>query len=324
MNELPYAALLTKLAAMFVVMGVGWWMRRANWLAAGATATLSNLTIQVAFPCLTLDQMLRTLDRAALQQSVPLIGLGFVMMVLSAAVGVGMTFRWNRDSARGRTAAFLIAIPNWIFLPLPLAQAVAGDVGTRTILLLNVPAQVVLWTLGLGLLRGEMRGAHGVRGLLTNPGLLATAAGILLALVYPPSARWAHAASPVGALMQGVGLLGLLTIPLSLLITGAQLAETQLVQFAPGALARVLLGRLIVAPLVCVLLLEFGGRLLGLDPAVRLVACLVAAMPVAVSCGVFIERYGGDRDLGAQSVLLSTLASVLTVPVLVAMVEWVR
>lgn len=316
-NELPYGALLAKMSAMFVVMGAGWLLRRINWLPGGTTATLSRLIIGVAFPCLTLDQMLRTLDRSALQQSVPLIAMGFLVMALSALVGWWM-------ASRKPTIAFLVAVPNWIFLPLPLAQALAGDAGTRTILLLNVPAQVMLWTVALALLRGSWKGINGGRGLLTNPGLLATLVGIGLAAIFPSALTWHTSNHPVGVLLQGVGLLGSLTVPLSLLVTGAQLAETRWTHDEPGPMARVLAGRLIVAPLLCLMLIEWGGRLLGLDPQTRLVTCVVASMPVAVSCGMFVERYGGDRDLAAQGILYSTLASLLTVPLLAALVGLMR
>lgn len=316
--------MLAKLAAMFLVMGVGWWLRRTEWLPANAAAIMSRLTVSIGFPCLTLDQMLRTLNREALQQSIPLLALGLAALVASAMVGWWMARKIEGGLERRRTAAFLIAIPNWIFLPLPLAQALAGDVGTRTVLLLNVPAQFMLWTAGLGLLRGSWHGGNGFSHLAKNTGLIATLAGILLALIFPASALWHTRSSPGGALLQAAGLLGGMTIPLSLIVTGAQLAETRLAHAAPGALAQVVAGRLVIAPLVCLLIIEYGGRMLGIDPQVRLVSCIVAAMPVAVSCGMFTERYGGDRDLGAQSILVSTLASLLSVPLLMALMGIIR
>ena len=329
MTDLPYLALLAKMAAMFVVMGAGWWMRRSGWLGAGMTPPLSRLIIQVAFPCLTLDQMLRTLDRSALQQSVPLLVMGLLVMLLSALVGWGLFRGGSLTPARRRTGAFLVTVPNWIFLPLPLAQSLAGDVGTRTILLLNVPAQLILWTVALALLRGSWRGAHGLRSLAVNPGLLATLAGIALAILFPSSGQWHASVSPLGIALQGIAMVGSLTVPLSLLVTGVQLAETQLaetrlVQTAPAALGRVLVGRLLVAPVLCVMLIEWGGRLMGLDEPTRLVTCIVAAMPIAVTCGLFVERYGGDLDLASQGILLSTVASLLSVPAVVALVGWMR
>jgi len=61
--------------------------------------------------------------------------------------------------------------------------------------------------------------------------------------------------------------------------------------------------------------------LLPLPVEVRHVGCLIAAMPVAVSCGMFIERFGGDADLGARAITLSTLLSIATVPALFGLVR---
>lgn len=323
MTDIPFPLLLVKMAAMFAVMAVGWWMRRRAWLGPGMTMPLSRLTIEVAFPCLTVDQMLRTLDRGALQQSLPLLLMGLLLMLVSALAGWLMA-RGDASVERRRTTAFLVAVPNWIFLPLPLAQAVGGEAGVRTVLLLNVPAQLILWTLNLAMLRGTWSGAHGLRRMACNPGLVATVAAIGLALLVPGSRSWPTDHSLPGVVVQGMGLLGSLTMPLSLLITGAQLAETRLAQSAPVALGKVLAGRLVLAPLACALLVETVGRWAGLDPLTRLVTILVFAMPVAVSCVIFVERYGGERDLAAQGFLYSTLASLLTVPAVVALVGWLR
>ncbi len=322
MSAFALGPVLAKLAAMFVIVALGWWMRRRRLLGDGATSTLSRLTIDLSFPCLTFDQMLRTLDRQALAQSAPLLVLGVLLLLVSIGTGWFWGRRVQGDAVERRTLAFVIGLPNWIFLPLPLAEAMAGSVGVRTILLLNVPAQIFLWTLSLGILRGSLRGAHGGRALLTNPGLLATAAAILLVVLHPASTAWPGQASAPGALLQAAGLLGALCIPLSLLITGAQLAD-----LAPGnrslrLLSHALAGRLVVAPLAAIVAVELVGRALGVEPLLRMLCHVVTVMPVAVSCGVFAERYGGDRDLAAQAILFSTAASLLTVPLFFLLLRW--
>ena len=47
-----------------------------------------------------------------------------------------------------------------------------------------------------------------------------------------------------------------------------------------------------------------------------MVAYLIATMPVAISCSMFTERFGGDVSLGAQGIFYSTFFSLLTVPVI--------
>ena len=53
---------LLKIAAMFLVIVVGWLARRRGFLADEVTATLSRLVVDVAFPALVFTQMLRTLN----------------------------------------------------------------------------------------------------------------------------------------------------------------------------------------------------------------------------------------------------------------------
>lgn len=322
MDTISLAPVFVKLAAMFGISALGWLLRRRDWLRPGDTNLLSRITIDIAFPCLTFDQMLRTIDRAALAESLPVVLLGVMLLVLSLAVGAvwGRAHRGGADG--GRSLGFVIGMPNWIFLPLPLAAALAGDLGVRTVLLLNVPAQILLWTLALAVLRGSIRDAHGFAELARNPGLIATALAVGLALAFPASTRWALGASVPGAVLQTVGLLGALTIPLSLLVTGAQLAESRIDARLRGLLVHVLAGRLVVAPLVTILAMEITGRWLGVDPIVRAVCHLVTAMPVAVSCGVFTERFGGDRELAANGILVTTVASLATIPLLLPFVRW--
>jgi len=52
-----------------------------------------------------------------------------------------------------------------------------------------------------------------------------------------------------------------------------------------------------------------------------MVVVLVSAMPVAIICSVMAERFGGDATLAAQSVFLSTMLSLVTVPALFFLVS---
>ena len=59
-----------KIAAMFLVIVVGWLARKRGFLADEFTAILSRLVVDVAFPALVFTQMLRTVDAAALREIV--------------------------------------------------------------------------------------------------------------------------------------------------------------------------------------------------------------------------------------------------------------
>jgi hypothetical protein len=231
--------------------------------------------------------------------------------------------------AQRNTFIFLVAIPNWVFLPLPIAQALYGDTGVRTVLLCNAGAQLVLWSFGVWILHGSMRQA--LKNLCTNIGLWATAAGILVALLVPAARDLetiAPASAPLGmmlpgALVQALAMVGSLTIPMSLLAIGAQLGElTIAIHRFPKVLWGVLLARLLFAPLVTV---AIGFALMKMGFAIpeetRMILYLIATMPVAISCSVMAERFHGDATLAAEGIFYSTFFSLLTVPVIFLLIQ---
>lgn len=314
--DTPWQIVLFRVLAMAAVAGAGWVMRRRNVLGEDSTRAIGRVVVEVSFPALTFGQMLRSVtpDQLAAQWLVPVLGLG--VLLVAAAVSA-LVARWAAPPAQRTTFIFLGGMPNWIFLPLPIAQAVYGDAGVQAVLLVNVPTQLVLWTFYVALLRGGLRGAHALRGLLSNAGFLATLAGIGVALLLPGAASWEQSRGPAGAGMQALSLLGSLTVPLSLLVTGSQLAGLRgAPPVAAGPVGWLLATRLVLAPAVSLLGLQLVARHLS-EAALHTVA-LIALMPVAVSCSLFVEKFGGDRDLAARAIGYSTLLAVLTVPLFFA------
>jgi predicted permease len=320
-----------KIAAMFLVIIAGWLARRRGFLAADFTAVLSRLVVDIAFPALVFTQMLRTVDTVALRDGWIGPVLCGLVMVVAYFVGLLLSQVFSGKAQRN-TFVFLVAIPNWVFLPLPIAQALYGDTGVRTVLLCNVGAQVVLWSFGVWILHGSIRQA--ARNLLTNIGLWATAVGIALALLFP-SARDLETVSPVdlpmgmmlpAALVQALAMVGSLTIPMSLLAIGAQLGELTILTIAvhrfPRVLWGVLLARLLFAPLAMV---AIGYALMKtgfvIPEETRMILYLIATMPVAISCSVMAKRFHGDVTLAAEGIFYSTFFSLLTVPVIFFLIQ---
>jgi predicted permease len=317
---------LLKIGAMFVVMLAGWWASRRGYLDLAISRALSVLVVQIAFPALVFTQMLSTVSAPALRAGwwIPLLAI--VSIALAGQVGRLLARGLGIDPARRRTFVFVVAVPNWVFLPLPIAEALYGADGVRFVLLFNFGAQVILWTEGIRTLVGGGFGRDAVRGLLANPGIVATLAGAAIALAWPGAGSLGQrhdggslllvADGVVGALR----MLGDLTIPLSLLVTGAQLGNLAKTG-APDvkALAGAVVGRLVIAPAVTVLLLRGVTGALGVHmlPADFVTTAIIVSMPVAISCSMFVEQYGGDRGISAASIFYTTLLSLVTVPLVV-------
>jgi predicted permease len=315
---------------MFLVIVVGWLVRRRGYLPEETTRILSRFVVDIAFPALVFTQMLRTVTPDALREGwyAPLL-MG-VLILIAYLAGL-LVAPWFCSTDQKKTFVFLSAIPNWIFLPLPIVEAMYGDAGVRTLLLDNVGAQLMLWSFGVWLLRGSVTPREAVRNVVTNTGLIATAVGIVVALLIPSSHNWEMASSFSGSLphlipsavTQALAMVGSMTIPVSLLAIGAQLGDLELHVHRPSrALWGVVLARLIVGPALTLLigwtLLKTGVIVPGVP---RMIGYLIATMPVAISCSMFTERFGGDVSLSAQGILYSTLFSLLTVPLFFFLIQ---
>lgn len=340
-----WLSVLLKILAMFLVILVGWVARRRGYLTAETSRTLTRFVVDITMPALVITQMLRTVDAHTLVADWYLPLLGMAVLVLGNIVGLLTAPIFVRDGERN-TFIFLAMVANWVYLPLPIVQTLYGDEGVRMLLLTNVGSQLVLWTLGVWALRGGRPDISSLNNLSTNPGLIATAAGILLALIPASNTvmrlgeMLAAGGAPVGELKEIVANAGLgamlvsalytavkfagdMTIPLSLIMTGAQLGELDLADHRPSMpLAGIIAARLVIAPVLAIALGWTIGRLWAPIPEVpRVVTYIIACMPVAISCSLFTDRFGGDTSLAARCIFYSTLFSIFTVPIVLAVIQ---
>ena len=115
---------------------------------------------------------------------------------------------------------------------------------------------------------------------------------------------------------EALEFVGNVTVPLSLLFVGSLLAGIPL-------------GRMLASPrlwiLTAVRLLALPGALcfllrwMGTDPLILGVAVIQMAMPAAVNGSLLCMEYGGDAECMAQITFVSTLASIVTIPIIAAL-----
>ena len=307
-------AIVFRLSVLFLVMFAGWTARRLRWLGEPAPRVLGRLCVDVCFPCLTFTQMLHIVGGRPLAEQGSVIALGALMLL--AALFAGRAALGGLPGGVRRTAWLAMATPNWIFFPLPIATLLYGADGLAAVLLMKVSAQFFLWTSCVAILRGFRASARAGFVNILNPPLIATFAGAALALGWPASRDWPGATGVFGHVFGLLETAGTLTIPLSMLVMGSQLGALARGWRVDPPLLRVTVARLVLIPLATLLIFRLLAPWLPLPPDIWRTAVLVAAMPVAVSCGVLVERFGGDRDFISRSILFTTLAALVTVPLL--------
>jgi hypothetical protein len=255
---------------------------------------VTELVGNVATPCLIVSTFQTT--KLPFEALGAMAGATALCILLFAAIGAAILMAAGLSL---RTFLPSISFPNAGNLGLPLSLYAFGQEGLGYAIAYFSISSVANFTLGQMIAAGRANWA----GLVRQPILYAVVLGVGLAYAQVQLPAWAGTT---------VGLVGSLTVPLMLLMLGAALGRLRIGDF----------GR---ALFVSVVRLGMGAAVgiavawgLGLTGALAAVLILQAANPVAVYNYLFAQRWGNEPEAVAGVVVLSTLLSLLTVPLLLA------
>jgi len=255
---------------------------------------LTALIGDVATPCLIVSTFLTT--RVSFEALAAVAGAAATAIVLFAALG-GL-FLWA-TGLRIRTFLPSLAFPNAGNLGLPLSLYAFGPEGLGYAIAFFSTSSVANYTLGQAISAGRANW----RGLVRQPLLYAVALGIVLSYAQVEAPAWLTAT---------ISLIGGLTVPLMLLMLGSSLGQLKVASF----------GRAVAVSVVRIGLGAVVGvgvaALFGLTGSMRAVLILQCANPVAVYNYLFAQRWNNQPEEVAGVVVVSTLLSLLSIPLLLA------
>lgn len=300
-----FIVVLSQVATLFLLMGVGFGLGKAGKISAAGTSEFATLLLYVVTPCIIIDSFQTDYDPALLRT----LGLGAAAQLLCYglyALMVSVCFRREPPELRA-PFRFGAMYGNVGFMGLPLIQAVVGDEARIFAVVALVIFNLLTWSHGLVLMSGQ--GRISWRELLLNPGLLGLLGGLPLFL--------GRVTLP-GPLYTAVHLVGSLNTPLAMVVIGAQMARADLGSiFRDGKFYRVSALKLLLVPLLtAVVMLPLRSHRL-----LYMAAVILSGTPTAGVTSMFAERFGRSPERTAQLVSFSTLLSIFTLPVIAVLAE---
>ncbi|MCD7748461.1 MAG: AEC family transporter [Oscillospiraceae bacterium] len=236
-------------------------------------------------------------------QLVGVFGTACVMYGILVALGflTPILYRFKKED-RG-IYSFMTIFGNVGFMGFPVAETLFGSKGLFYAAILNMPFNLLAYTLGISLLhQGQGKTKINWRQLVNAPLVSAIVAIILLLTKV-------HIPTPVA---DAIDMLGATIVPLAMIIIGASLGsqkpsevfgDWRAYAFAPV--------RLIVAPVLVWAVL----RLFVTDTILLGTMTVLAAMPVASFATMLSIQYGGNERIASRTVFVTTVLSVITIPI---------
>lgn len=300
-----------EIAQLFLILLAGFVLVRAGLLRAADSKVLSVILVYLVIPCVIIDAF-QIEDTPAIRAGLAVSFAAAAAIHLLFLVLTGLLRRFlGLDAIERATAIY----SNAGALVIPLVQALLGQEYVIYSCAFIIVQLMLLWTHGSMILRGA--GALSWKAILTNVNLLSIAAGaVLYAGRIPLPAVLSGAMDDMGALMG----------PLGMLLAGMAIAESPLRQLVctPRYYLTAAL-RLVVYPLAALALLWATGMaaLLPDGRAILMTVYLAAITPACTTITSMVQLYGQDAGKSSALYVMSTLLSIVTMPLMLAVFDWV-
>ena len=287
--------LAKQVVIMFILSGVGYLMFRTKKISAEGSKSIGNILIYLSLPCVIIrgfqvEQTPETLQGLGL--SAPLAAVILAVCILIPRI------IYKKDPI----AAFAAGFSNPGFFGVPLIVSSLADGAVFYVAAYIAFLNLLQWTYGVAIMTGEKKGLS-FKKVITAPFMIAIIIGLFFFLT----------GLKLPAMVDSVvSSIAALNTPLAMFTVGIYLAQTDILAMIKRyKLYGISLVRLLVIPLV-------GLLLLSLVPAsqmdMKLALLIAAACPVGSNVAVYAQLHNKDYGYAVETVVISTLFSVLTIP----------
>ncbi len=296
---------------LMALMAVGWFMGWKGWMGPGEKAFLSKYIVNIAVPCTCVKGLLSNLSHDMLSQAGFMLAAVVCGIVVTLALSVALAQLLRIPRRRWGVFVAMTGLSNVLFIGLPVCTQLFGEACLPYVMIYYLGNTSFLQSVGLMLIQrsGTAQGARTTsagffKSLLSKPPVLAVLFSIaMLALDWKLPQ----------VVMKFAGYVGDTVSPLALIYCGYVIWEVGLkkLRLLPG-LPAMLAVRLGVSPLIC-----WGVcRLFGVSGLAMEVFLVESALPVVSQVPVLAGAFGADEQYAATGATLSTLASFVSIPIL--------
>ena len=306
---------LGEMSQILMLLALGYLFNKLRVITRAAEQVLSRLATMLFLPSLTLYSNMMECKIESLASYVPLVMVGTAFCLVSILIGYPAAKLFEKeDEYQQGVYRYAMAIPNTGAVGTPLMLAFFGTSGLFQLNLFGFVSGILTYSWGIV----QLQPSHGkttfVQNLkkCINPQFLAMVTGMILGLL--GADQWMP--TPV---VDVVSDLGSCYVTIALLLTGFSLADYPITEvFGDVKVYLYTLLRLILMPcLYLVIMLIFKAPLM-----LAIMVALTYASPCGMNVVIYPAAYNKECKAGASMVLISTLVSMVSVPVIYALVQF--
>lgn len=283
------------------MMLIGAWLKKRGIIDDNGKKCLTDLCVNMVIPCNIFKSCLIEFNMGIFKSCAMLLLSAVILQLLCLILN---RFIFNRyPSQQKKVLQYCTIVPMSGFLGNPIAEGIYDELGVLYTSIFLIPMRVVMWSVGTTyfVADAQVDKKKVLKNVATHPCLVAIYLGLffMVTQIQLPS-----------VITETVRYIGSCNSALTMFIVGTILADVKLTTIFNKDTLSFSVFRLAILPAVALGL----GRLLGLDSVSLGVSVLMTGMPAGATAAIFAARYKSDAPFATKCVVMTTLASMLTLP----------
>ena len=292
------STIIGQVSIMYVLMAIGFIVYRKKLINEEGSKQISNLLVWVINPLIMLTRYQMEFSLIKLEQ----LGISFVVSL--GAMLIGFLVGKILFKKEQRIDKFAIGFANAGFIGIPLVTNIMGIDKVFFLSAYLVCFNILSYTYGIYMVSNNKK-LITVKSVILNPGIIAVVLGLLVFI------------SPIKLpeiLYDAFNLVGQTNTPIAMILLGTYIAKSKFTNLFNDKYAYlVCFIKLIIIPMIIIIIFKFLPFNLA---EIKMVVLIAMSTPVGLTVPMFSQMYGGDYKYGAKLVGLSTLLSLITIPMI--------
>ncbi|MBQ9940329.1 MAG: AEC family transporter [Clostridia bacterium] len=308
---------LQQMLVMFIIMAAGYILRKGNYIPENSSVAISKILAFFLAPALTLQNMAVNCTPETFIENSRLFIYSIVIVLIAVGISYCLSALFVRNKEKSRELEYqrqiykyALTFGNYGYMGTYIILGIWGDEMLFKYNMFCLVLSIVVYSWGIYILVPKSENSPGIldnlKAGLTTPTMISILLGVIIGL--SGLSRFIP-----GFVLSSMETAGNCMGPMSMLLAGIVIGEYNLPELMKNKkIYLVSLLRLIILPALFVGAL----KLMNLPGDIMIVVLIAFATPLGLNTVVFPSAYGGDKKTGASMTVISSLLSIITIPLM--------
>lgn len=303
------SVLINQLIQLFILMGVGYLLYKIKIMDTDFNKKLTNFVLKVTLPCMIIASVFEVAEDRDYSKILVTFVIAIIMYTVLPMIGMLVAKIIRCKPENTGIYVFMTVYSNASFMGFPVIESVLGTTALFYASIFCMIFNITCFSIGVKEINYPETSDKKIsaKDVFLHPGVWSALIAIIIYFINP---------TLPGVVTGPITSIGKLTSAIAMMLMGASLAKVPLKEVFTEVRPYIFI--VIKQVIIPVLLWPLLSRVIT-DPNILGVTIILLAMPIANMVVMFAIEYDRNEELAAKNVFLSTLFSIILLPLVLAL-----